>query len=52
VEGNIAGGALASCWRAPRGRRTMACTEPPCARTGRSRVCPPGWSAGGTLRER
>src|SRR5579864_3661221 len=41
AEGNIAGGALASCWRTPRGRRTMACTEPPCARTGRSRVCPP-----------
>jgi hypothetical protein len=25
----------------PRGRRTMACTEPPCARTGRSRPRPP-----------
>ena len=34
VEGNIAGGAIASCWWAPRGRRTMACAEPPCARTG------------------
>jgi hypothetical protein len=25
---------------APRGQRSMACTEPPCARTGRSRVLP------------
>src|ERR1035441_67123 len=27
---------------APRGQRSMACTEPPCARTGRSRVLPAG----------
>src|SRR6266511_6027142 len=26
----------------PRGRRTMACTEPRCARTGRSRARPSG----------
>src|SRR5260370_27093305 len=32
----------ASCWRTPRGRRTMACTETPCARTGRSRSRPSG----------
>ena len=30
----------ASRWGAPRGRRTMACAEPPGARTGRSRVSP------------
>ena len=39
---------------APRGQRTMACTEPPCARTGRSRVSPAGLITGraaqGTLR--
>ena len=28
----------ASRWRTPRGRRTMACAETPCARTGRSRA--------------
>ena len=42
VEGNIAGGASASRRWTPRGRRTRACTEPPCARTGRSRARPPG----------
>src|SRR6266487_3078728 len=42
VEGNTAGGAIASCWWAPRGRRTRACTEPPCERTGRARARPPG----------
>lgn len=36
AEGNIAGSATASCQRTPRGRRTCACTESPCARTGRS----------------
>jgi hypothetical protein len=44
----------ASRWGAPRGRRTMACTEPPCARTGRSRCSPAGLvsrrAAWGTLR--
>src|SRR5512135_2050810 len=39
---------------APRGRRTRACTEPSCARTGRSRVLPgrvvSGRAAQGTLR--
>jgi hypothetical protein len=30
----------ASRWRAPRGRRTRACAEPPCARTGRAHVRP------------
>jgi hypothetical protein len=38
TEGNIASSVIASCWWAPRGQRTMACTEPPCARTGRSRA--------------
>ena len=52
AEGNTAGGVFASRQGAPRGRRTMACAEPPCARTGRSRVCPSAWSAGGPLRER
>jgi len=33
---------IASCWWAPRGQRSMACTEPPCARTGWSRVRPSG----------
>ena len=51
-EGNTASGAIASRWRAPRGQRTMACTEPPCARTGRSRARPSGRSPGGPLRER
>jgi hypothetical protein len=39
---------------APRGRRTRACAEPSCARTGRSRVSPAGLITGraaqGTLR--
>ena len=34
-----------------RGQRPCACTEPPCARTGRSRARPSGRSAGGPLRE-
>jgi hypothetical protein len=36
AEGNIAGSVTASWQRTPRGRRTCACTESPCARTGRS----------------
>ena len=46
AEGNTAGGAIASRWRTPRGQRTRACTEPPCARTGRSRGRPPVVIAG------
>jgi len=42
AEGNTASSVIASCWRAPRGQRTRACTEPSCARTGRSRVRPSG----------
>ena len=42
AEGNTGGGAIASRWRTPRGRRTMACTESPCARTGRSHARPSG----------
>ncbi len=42
AEGTTASSAIASCWWAPRGQRTMACTEPSCARTGRSRVRPSG----------
>src|SRR5664280_1156773 len=41
TEGTIAGGASASRQGPPRGQRTRACTEPPCARTGRSHDCPP-----------
>src|SRR2546425_511465 len=40
AEGNIADGGSASRRGALRGRRTCACTESPCARTGRSHVCP------------
>jgi len=45
AEGNTVGGASASSRRAPRGRRTGACTEPPCARTGRSHARPT-WKLG------
>jgi len=41
AEGNISGGAIASRWGTLRGRRTCACTESPCARTGRSHARPP-----------
>jgi len=40
VEGNIAGGVIASRQGIPRGQRTRACTESSCARTGRSHVLP------------
>ena len=36
AEGNIAVGVNASRPGTPRGRRTRACTEAPCARTGRA----------------
>src|SRR5664279_4014573 len=52
AEGNIAGGVIASRQRTPRGRRTCACVEPPCARTGRSRDHPTGGWPGGTSRQR
>src|SRR6478609_639691 len=38
AEGNIGGGVIARRCRTPRGQRTRACTEPSCARTGRSRA--------------
>src|SRR3954466_3052718 len=38
--------ATASCWWTPRGLRTWACTESPCARTGRSRTRLSGCSSG------
>jgi hypothetical protein len=41
----------ASCRGAPRGQRTMACTEPSCARTGRSRVLPVGLITGRAAQE-
>ena len=40
AEGNIGGGVIARRRRTPRGQRTRACTEPSCARTGRSRAHP------------
>ena len=40
TEGTIAGGVIASHRGTPRGRRTRACTEPPCTRTGRSHRSP------------
>jgi hypothetical protein len=40
VEGNIAGGVIASRQGTPRGQGTRACTESSCARTGRSHVLP------------
>src|SRR5512132_247620 len=52
AEGHTGGSVTASCCWTPRGRRTMACTEPPCTRTGRSRLLPirliTGWAAQGT----
>jgi hypothetical protein len=54
AEGHIAGGVIASRQRTPRGRRTRACTESSCARTGRSHARPSGVITGrvvqGTLR--
>jgi hypothetical protein len=52
AEGNIAGGAFASRWRAPRGRRTCACAESPDARTGRSHDHPPVLMVGRVVRGR
>jgi hypothetical protein len=46
AEGNIAGGVIASRWWTPRGLGTMACTEPPGARTGRSQRPPTGLVTG------
>jgi hypothetical protein len=40
AEGHIVGSAFASCRRTPRGLRTCACAESPCARTGRSHTRP------------
>src|ERR1039458_7237920 len=42
---------MASCRGTLRGRRTRACAESPCARTGRSHARPAGRSPGGPLRE-
>jgi hypothetical protein len=42
AEGHIAGGVIASRQRALRGQRPGACTESPCARTGRSHARPAG----------
>ena len=52
AEGNTPGDVIASRQGAPRGQRSMACAEPSCARTGRSRACPSAWSAGGPPGER
>src|SRR6266851_1918491 len=40
AEGNIVGRVIASGRRTPRGLRTCACAESPCARTGRPDGCP------------
>jgi hypothetical protein len=40
AEGNTVDGVIREPSGAPRGRRTRACTEPPCARTGRARRPP------------
>jgi hypothetical protein len=42
AEGHVAGGAIASPQRTLRGQRPGACTESPCARTGRSHARPSG----------
>jgi hypothetical protein len=42
AEGHIAGGDIASRQRTLRGHRPGACTESPCARTGRSHARPVG----------
>jgi len=52
AEGNTARSAIASYWQAPRGRRPLACTEPPCTRTGRPHTRPSGRSPAGPPRER
>jgi hypothetical protein len=39
AEGNTGCTAIARCTRIPRGQRPRACTEAPCAETGRSHVC-------------
>src|SRR5215471_3654706 len=53
AEGHIAAGDSASPPRTPRGLRTTACTEAPCARTGRAHHRPspdPGRAARGRRR--
>jgi hypothetical protein len=54
AEGHIVNSVSASCWGTPRGLRTCACAESPCARTGRSHARPSqlitGRAAQGTLR--
>jgi hypothetical protein len=45
AEGHMPLNDKASSGTVLRGRRPLACTETPCARTGRSSVCPPrGWA--------
>jgi hypothetical protein len=52
AEGHIADGAIASRQRTPRGQRPGACTESPCARTGRSHIRPSGLIAHRAARAR
>jgi hypothetical protein len=52
AEGNIAGGVFASRRGTLRGRGTWACTESPCARTGRSHARPSSVMAGRAARRR
>ena len=49
AEGHMFSGDKASPWTVLRGRRPLACTDTPCARTGRSSARPP--ELGGTHRE-
>jgi len=51
AEGKTAGGDIARRQWIPRGRRTMACTEPLCARTGRSHARPHDRSPRGPLQK-
>jgi hypothetical protein len=52
AEGNTTSSATARCWWTPRGRRTCACVESPCARTGRSRARPSDLIIGRAAQER
>ena len=51
AEGNTSPGVYACSVKAPRGRRPLACAEPPSTRTGRSTSCPKRESDG-SRRER
>jgi len=52
VEGNTADGGRRESSVGPARSESQACTESPCARSGRSHCSPAGLIAGGPLRER